>query len=154
MIAFLIQRLFQAVFPAEQLAAIYEHFRQAVESDRFRRLRERGGQIQRPLWASTSTKNPDYPDTLYISALIGPQTVNTMPLDTIAAFRDHGTVECEALQHGLAAARQAMTGLDAAGISMTAVTDQLLREGVEKFSRSLHALLDTIATRGGALVEA
>lgn len=123
-------------------------------SSRFTAVAEQGARVQRPLWASTSTKNPAYPDTLYVTPLIGPQTVNTMTLETIEAFRDHGTVDCGALRHGLDEARRVMADLESAGIDMTAATDQLTREGVEKFSKSLHALLDTIAERRGALVGA
>jgi transaldolase len=130
----------------------YEHFQQSVKSDRFRRLRDRGGQVQRPLWASTSTKNPAYPDTLYVSSLIGPQTVNTMPLDTIDAFRDHGAVDCGAISQGLPDAQQRIKALEEAGITMTAVTTTLLQEGVDKFCQALHALLATIEQRQGHLV--
>jgi transaldolase len=132
----------------------YAHFEEVFASSRFKALAERGARVQRPLWASTSTKNPDYPDTIYVTPLIGPQTVNTMTLETIEAFRDHGTVDCGALRQGLDEARQVMDDLESVGIDMTAVTDQLTREGVEKFSRSLHALLDTIAERRGTLVGA
>jgi transaldolase len=131
----------------------YAHFERAFTSSRFAALAERGAQVQRPLWASTSTKNPNYPDTLYVTPLIGPQTVNTMTLETIEAFRDHGAVACGALRQGLAEARQVLNDLDTVGISMKAVTEQLTEEGVVKFSRSLHALLNTIAARRGALVE-
>lgn len=135
----------------------YEHFQRSVESARFRRLRDRGGQNQRPLWASTSTKNPDYHDTLYVSPLIGPHTVNTMPLETIATFRDHGTVDCRAVTHGLADAQERIRDLEQLGISMTAITTMLIQEGVDKFCQALHSLLDTVEQRqartiGGVIV--
>jgi transaldolase len=132
----------------------YEHFERVFESDRFTRLAGQGGQFQRPLWASTSTKNPSYSDTLYVSPLIGPHTVNTMPLETIEAFRDHGTVDCRAVTQGRAEAHQQIDDLERAGISMKAVTDELIREGVEKFCKALHSLLDTIEQRKGSLVRA
>jgi transaldolase len=132
----------------------YEHFERVFSSDRFRALAERGAQLQRPLWASTSTKNPSYPDTLYVTPLVGPHTVNTMTLDTIEAFRDHGVVDCGAIRQGLAEARQILNDLEQAGISIKAVTDQLTVEGVQKFSKSLHALMDAIAERRGVLAEA
>ena len=132
----------------------YEHFERVVESERFTRLVEQGGQLQRPLWASTSTKNPHYSDTLYVSPLIGPHTVNTMPLETIETFRDHGTVDCRAVTQGRAEAHQQIRDLERAGISMKAVTDALTREGVEKFCEALHSLLETIEQREGSLVRA
>ncbi|HZS85861.1 MAG TPA: transaldolase [Chloroflexota bacterium] len=132
----------------------YANFEQVFASSRFTAVAKRGARVQRPLWASTSTKNPAYADTLYVTPLIGPHTVNTMTLETIEAFRDHGVVDCGALRQGMTEARQVMADLQSAGIDMTAVTDQLTREGVEKFSKSLHALLDTIAERRGALVGA
>jgi transaldolase len=132
----------------------YQHFQQVFESDHFTALRTKGAQLQRPLWASTSTKNPSYPDTLYVTSLLGPHTVNTMPLETIDAFRDHGVVDCRAVMQGLDQAHQEMRDLERAGISMKAVTDELIREGVEKFSQALHALLDTIERRQGDFVKA
>lgn len=132
----------------------YEHFERVFGSERFTRLAERGAQLQRPLWASTSTKNPDYPDTLYVSPLIGPHTVNTMPLETIEAFRDHGVVDCRAVSQGRAEAHQQIEALERAGISMKDVTDELIREGVDKFCKALHSLLDTIEQREGRLIRA
>jgi transaldolase len=131
----------------------YEHFERVFSSARYRALAARGAPLQRPLWASTSTKNPSSPDTLYVTPLVGPHTVNTMTLATIEAVRDHGQVDCGALSQGLAEARQVLNDLEQAGISIKAVTDQLTVEGVQKFSKSLHALLDAIAQRRGALVE-
>jgi transaldolase len=110
--------------------------------------------VQRPLWASTSTKNPRYPDTLYVSPLIGPHTVNTMPLDTINAFRDHGTVDCRAVTEHRTAAHKQITALEQAGITMTSVTAELIREGVAKFCAALHSLLDTINERQGQIITA
>ncbi len=132
----------------------YERFQRVFESERFNALRAKGAQLQRPLWASTGTKNPRYPDTLYVTSLIGPHTVNTMPLETIDAFREHGEVDCGAVTQGLDQADQQMKDLERAGISMKAVTDELVREGVEKFCLALHALLDTIEQRQGALIGA
>jgi transaldolase len=130
----------------------YEHFERVFGSERFTRLKEQGGQLQRPLWASTSTKNPNYPDTLYVSPLIGPHTVNTMPLETIDAFRDHGVVDCRAVTQGRAEAHQQIEDMERTGISMKAVTDELTREGVEKFCTALNALLNAIEQRKGSLV--
>ncbi len=130
----------------------YQQFERVFGSERFQQLAKQGGQIQRPLWASTSTKNPRYPDTLYVDALVGKETVNTMPMETIEAVRDHGKIQCGTIQQGVEDARAQLSELAAAGINMKAVTDQLTIEGVEKFSASLHALLDAIRQRQGALV--
>jgi transaldolase len=132
----------------------YEHFERVFSTARYQALAAEGAQVQRPLWASTSTKNPNYPDTLYVTPLIGPYTVSTMTLDTIEAFREHGKVECGTIRQGLAEAHQVLSDLDRAGISLKAVTDQLTVEGVHKFSKSLHTLLDTIGERRGVLVQA
>jgi len=140
----------------------YEHFEQVFgqreagegRCERFRRLAQQGGQPQRPLWASTSTKNPSYPDTLYVTPLIGPLTVNTMPLETIDAFRDHGVVDCQAVTQDLGEAHQQIRDLERAGISMETVTGELIRDGVEKFCNALHSLLETIEQRQGSLVRA
>ncbi|HEU5422870.1 MAG TPA: transaldolase [Nitrolancea sp.] len=130
----------------------YQRFQTVFASQRFTALQAKGAQLQRPLWASTSTKNPAYGDTRYVASLIGPHTVNTMPLETIDAFRDHGAVDCGAVTEGLAGAQQMMSALERAGISMTTVTDELIREGVDKFCQALHSLLETIGARQGKLV--
>jgi len=140
----------------------YERFQQVFDqsgagearSTQFRRLAQQGGQLQRLLWASTGTKNPAYPDTLYVASLIGPHTINTMPLETVDAFRDHGVVDCRAVMQGLAEAHQQITGVERTGISPKTVTDELIREGVEKFCKALHSLLETIEQRQGNLVKA
>jgi len=129
----------------------YQWFEQVFGSDRFKRLAGQGAQRQRPLWASTSTKNPAYSDTLYVASLIGPHTVNTMTLDTIEAFRDHGAVECDAVRQGVEQARQELDDLRTAGISIEMVTDRLAAEGIEKFSGALRTLLTTIQEREGTL---
>jgi len=132
----------------------YQRFQKVFSSDRFKALEQKGAQLQRPLWASTSTKNPNYPDTMYVTPLIGPNTVNTMPMETIDAVRDHGEVQCGTIMQGLDEAFQVMKDLERVGISMKAVTDQLTEEGVEKFSNSLHSLLDAIEQQQRSLVRA
>jgi transaldolase len=132
----------------------YQRFEQAFEADRFERLAQQGARVQRPLWASTSTKNPSYPDTMYVDPLIGSQSVNTMTLETIEAVRDHGTVTCDAIRQGRDEATQLLNQLERVGISLKAVTDRLTEEGVQKFSASLHGLLDSIWERQGSLVGA
>jgi transaldolase len=122
----------------------YELFEQVFGSDRFKSLASRGARVQRPLWASTSTKNPNYPDTYYVTNLVGRDTVNTMPPETIDAVRDHGRIECDTVVQGVQQAHADIAALGKAGISMTDVTAQLTREGVQKFADSLHGLFDTI----------
>ncbi len=130
----------------------YQRFEQVFGSERFQRLAAKGGQVQRPLWASTSTKNPHYPDTLYVDALVGKETVDTMPMETIDAVREHGGIRCDTIQQGLDDARAMLSELAAAGINMKAVTDQLTEEGIAKFAASLDTLLKAIQERQGALV--
>lgn len=128
----------------------YAQFKAAFESDRFARLIDQGAQVQRPLWASTSTKNEAYSDTLYVDELIGPQTVNTLPPKTMVAFRDHGRAELT-LEEGFSKARGQIAALETLGISLDAVTAQLESDGVASFSNSFQSLLATIENRRGAL---
>ena len=102
-----------------------------------------GSTVERSLWASTSTKDPAYPDTLYLDNLIGPQTVNTAPPHTIEAFRDHGTL-APSLEADIPGAVEVMDELDRFGIDMHEMTDQLLREGVDKFEKPYRSLLNAI----------
>lgn len=117
-----------------------------LNSERFAKLKEKGAQIQRPLWASTSTKNPDYPDTLYVDELIGPHCVNTLPENTLEAALDHGKSVVTLNQDNLKKARQELKALADLGIDMHEITNVLLVEdGVKKFSQSYVSLLGTIA---------
>lgn len=116
----------------------------------FGALAARGAQVQRPLWASTSTKNPAYPDTIYVDPLVGPHTVNTMPPATLEAVLDHGRAEVT-IGDDIDVARTLFDELREVGIEIDAVTAQLLREGVAAFSRSFDELLDHIARQRGAL---
>lgn len=128
----------------------YAHFREQVASNRWQALSARGAQVQRVLWASTSTKNPDYPTTLYADALVGPDTVNTLPGETFEAFAKQGTaanVLGERFDAQLAEAREQIARLEAAGISLREATDQLLAEGVRKFVEPFDSLLATIERR-------
>ncbi|MBN2556603.1 MAG: bifunctional transaldolase/phosoglucose isomerase, partial [Anaerolineales bacterium] len=124
----------------------YAQFEAAFGSERFAALRKQGARVQRPLWASTSTKNPAYLDTYYVDSLVGVDTVNTVPPATLDAFRDHGDGSPR-LQEGLSAARAQLSAIEALGISMTAVTDQLEQEGVGKFIDAFKRMLKTIQTR-------
>jgi len=131
----------------------YAKFQEIFESERFARLRAAGARPQRPLWASTGTKNPAYPDTLYIDTLIGPDTVNTMPGKTLEAFLDHGTVK-RTVDADLDLARQRMADLAAAGTDIDAVTAQLEKEGIESFVKSFESLLAGVAAKKEALAAA
>ena len=121
----------------------YQDYKKVFFADRFIALKEKGANIQRPLWASTSTKNPDYRDVRYVEELIGPETVNTMPPQTLVAFLDHGVVE-ETLEKDLAAAIGCFEDLEEIGISMQKVTDELLDEGVKAFADAFTVLLEAI----------
>jgi len=131
----------------------YEAFNEIFGGDAFADLRAAGANVQRCLWASTSTKNPDYRDVLYVEELIGPATVNTMPLETIEAFLDHGRV-ARTLDQGLADARQAIAEVEASGISMARVTEELLVEGVASFAKSFDELIETIESKRKELAPA
>jgi transaldolase/glucose-6-phosphate isomerase len=121
----------------------YRSYGQIFSTDRWKALAARGAQTQRLLWASTSTKNPTYPDVMYVEELIGPETVNTIPPATLDAFRDHGKVS-RTLDADLAAADKTMADLDKAGISMKAVTDQLLDEAIKLFDDAFDKLIGAI----------
>ena len=131
----------------------YEAFGQIFGADEFAEPRSAGAQVQRCLWASTSTKNPDYRDVLYVEELIGPQTVDTMPLETIAAFGDHGRIE-RTLDRDVEGARAAIGAVEALGISMRTVTDELITEGVASFGKSFDELLETIESKRQELAPA
>jgi transaldolase/glucose-6-phosphate isomerase len=124
----------------------YQEFKKAFESDRFLKLHKDGAVLQRPLWASTSTKNPSYPDTMYVDELIGAHTVNTVPPKTIDAFRDHGKVT-QSIERNLEAAYQNFSNLEKVGISMQNVTQELEEEGVQAFSIAFTSLLDSVKQR-------
>jgi transaldolase len=141
-----------AALPLRGKAAIanaklaYELFEREFASPRFAKLRAKGAQVQRPLWASTSTKNPNYKDTIYVDALIGPHTVNTLPPATLAAFNDHGTVAVT-VKDGLDGAKRELAAIEALGLSMEKVCADLLAEGVASFSKSFADLLGAVEAR-------
>jgi transaldolase / glucose-6-phosphate isomerase len=129
--------------------AAYRRYQAIFHGDRFARVREAGASVQRPLWASTGVKNPKYPDTLYVDGLVGPETVNTMPMATLLAAADHAKVEGNTVEidpdpdlHALAEA----------GIDLDDVTDKLLRDGVEKFVEPMDKLLEGIDQKREAIV--
>ena len=131
----------------------YAAYQEIFGGEEFADLRAAGARVQRCLWASTSTKNPEYRDVLYVEELIGPETVNTMPLDTIQAFLDHGRV-ARTLDAGVEDARDTLRRIEAQGISMQRVTDELITEGVAAFAKSFDELIETIESQREALAPA
>jgi transaldolase len=129
----------------------YQAFLASTGSPRFRELRQRGATVQRPLWASTSTKNPAYPDTMYVDHLIGPDTVNTMPLSTLRAFADHGAA-ARTIDADVDAARRDLAAIEAEGVSLREVTGLLVSDGVRKFADSYHALVAALEAKRDRLI--
>ena len=122
----------------------YALFQRKFTGPRWDALAAKGARVQRPLWASTSTKNPSYRDVMYVEQLIGPDTVNTLPPATLEAFRDHGEV-ARTVDSDVEGARRTIAGLEAAGVALTDVTDKLLREGIASFQKSFDGLLVRLA---------
>ena len=133
--------------------AAYRLFEWSLGTPRWQRLAQAGARPQRPLWASTSTKDPRYPDTFYVEALVAPRTVNTLPPETFAAYRDHGNPVVR-IHEGMAVAPERLKALAAAGIDLAAVTRELEDDGVAKFAASYAGVLGTIETKAGALAVA
>ncbi len=131
----------------------YRHYLEAFGGPRWDYLRGKGASPQRVLWASTSTKNPAYPDTLYVDELIGPDTVNTMPEETIEAYQDHGGPEPR-LQSAVPEAEHLLEELKEVGVDYDDLTDALEREGVEKFSASFDQLLAALSAKQESLAPA
>jgi transaldolase len=123
-----------------QAKLAYKLFQDRFAGPRWEALAAKGAHVQRPLWASTSTKNPAYPDLLYVDSLIGPHTVNTMPDATVDAFKDHGTV-ARTVDQGVDQAQADLDALHEAGIDMSDVSHRLEEEGVASFSKSYDELL-------------
>jgi transaldolase len=129
----------------------YEAFQEIFSGPRWEALAARGANVQRPLWASTSTKNPDYKDTLYVDELIGPHTVNTMPDQTIDAARDHATV-ARTIDRDVEAAQRLIDAVRDAGVDFNhIVLHELVDEGVRSFADSYHSLIETIAKKARSL---
>ncbi|MBO0711918.1 MAG: transaldolase, partial [Acetobacteraceae bacterium] len=129
----------------------YVRYKEIISGARWEALAEKGAQPQRLLWASTSTKNPAYPDTLYVETLIGQNTVNTMPPATMDAFRDHGRVEPDTVEQGVEDARRILAALEQHGISLRGVTDELVEDGVKQFADAFDKLLGSIGARSRSL---
>lgn len=128
----------------------YQKFKEIFASERFAKLKAKGAQVQRPLWASTGTKNPAYSDVLYIDSLIASQTVNTIPPATYTAFRDHGTVALT-IETGLDEAKAALSQLEEIGIDLGAVCQKLQDDGVKAFADSFESLMQTIKSKQAAM---
>lgn len=124
----------------------YQEYKQLFSGERWQQLVAAGARPQRLLWASTSTKDPACSDIKYVEALIGAETINTLPLETLAAYRDHGQPATR-LEHDITTAQSTLTELTRLGIDLDAVTDQLEKEGVQKFIRAFTALLENLRQR-------
>jgi len=136
-----------AVANAKIAFQLYDRF---FSSEDYSKLKKLGAQTQRLLWASTSTKNPSYSDVLYVDELIGPGTVNTLPTDTVNAFRDHGKVE-RTIDRDIASAHKVFESLEGAGIRLNDITDRLEQEGVKQFKDAFDSLIALIREKRGSL---
>jgi len=132
----------------------YRHFREAFNGPRWELLADKGARVQRPLWASTSTKNPAYRDVVYVEELIGPDTVDTMPPETVEAFQDHGEVRGDTVLDGVDEAERLLEELREAGIDYDDVVDTLEDEGVKRFADSFDELIAGIEAKRGAFAAA
>jgi transaldolase len=131
----------------------YAAFKRVFSGARWDALVSNGAKLQRPLWASTSTKNPAYPDTLYIAELVGPHTVNTIPESALLAFADHGEVRGNTVEEDLAGAQQVLEQLAAAGIDMPHITERrLVDEGVQSFVKSFDTLIEQLRSKRDEIV--
>ncbi|MGC2322602.1 MAG: transaldolase [Terriglobales bacterium] len=130
---------------------VYQRFREIFSSERWKTLAKRGARVQRVLWASTGTKNPAYSDVLYVDSLIGPDTVNTLPPETLHAFRDHGKVH-ETVTEGVEEARAAVERLGKLGIDLNAITEKLQVDGVRSFAESMDQLLGSLEKKRSSIV--
>jgi transaldolase len=140
----------QAAIASAKIA--YEIYKEIFTSDRFARLTNKGARTQKLLWASTSTKNPAYKDTKYVDALIGPDTINTVPVETLNAYRDHGRPE-QSLDQEVHGAYQLLDELASIGIDLDVITQQLEDEGVKKFIAAYDQLMDSIKEKVAGIHE-
>ncbi len=129
---------------------IYARFEEVFSGQRWETLANKGARLQRPLWGSTSSKNPAYPDTMYVDELIGPHTVNTVPPETLAAFEDHGAAALT-VRSGVDEAREHLQGLGEVGIDLDAITEKLQRDGVKSFADAFEGLLQSVADKRARL---
>jgi len=124
----------------------YRIYKEVFFSDRFRELEKKGAKVQKVLWASTSSKDPSFSDVKYVEALIGPDTINTLPMETIDAFRDHGVAK-EELEHNLVKSKQELEKLKESGINIDEITQKLEEEGVQKFNKAYDSLIKAIDSK-------
>jgi len=129
----------------------YQIYKRVFSSDRFMKLQAMGAMPQRVLWASTGTKDPSFPDTKYVEALIGPETINTIPMETLKAYRDHGH-PASRLEHDLDKADQTLQQLKLIGINLQNIASQLEDEGIEKFNKPYDQLLKAIEDKKGPVI--
>ncbi len=133
---------------------VYQRFLQIFHGEGFVALRQRGTRVQRPLWASTGTKNPAYSDVLYVEHLIGADTVNTLPPETLNAFKDHGQVPGETVRDSLDDAAAVLRRLKALGINLDTITEKLQQDGVTAFAASFDQLLGALEKKRNAMIGA
>ena len=131
----------------------YQSYKKIFSSDAWKALAKNGARVQRLLWASTGTKNPDYSDVMYIEPLIGRDTVNTMPEETIAAFADHGKIAADTIESAVDGARQTMADLERAGIHFRNAASQLEEEGIQKFVDPFDQLMKSLNDKRGRLLK-
>ena len=125
----------------------YQRFKEIFSTEHWKKLEEKGAHVQRPLWASTSNKDPQYDDLRYVDSLIGNNTVNTLPDETIAAFADHGSIKKDAIEDELGPANELFSELKQLGIDISFVTQQLENEGIQKFTESYNTLISNLADK-------
>jgi len=133
---------------------VYQRFREIFYGDGFSTLRQRGARLQRPLWASTSTKNPQYRDVMYVEELIGPDTVNTLPLATLNGFRDHGRVRGDTVQEELSTAEDRLRTISSLGIDLHAITEKLQVDGIASFASAYDRVLAALEKKRGNMMKA
>lgn len=133
---------------------VYRRFKEIFYGGDFSAMRERGCHVQRPLWASTSTKNPQYRDVLYVEELVGPDTVNTLPLPTLNAFREHGNVRGSTVEEHLAAAEDQLRKLSGLGIDLSAVAEKLQEDGIAAFASAYSRVLAALEKKRGKTTRA
>jgi transaldolase len=132
----------------------YQTYKEVFSGDRWQALEEKGASVQRCLWASTSTKNDEYKDTIYVEELVGRETVNTMPRELVEAVLDHGEIRADTIEEDVDGARKVLEDLKAAGIDYDDVVETLEREGVEKFAKSFKDLFSDVESKRDELVAA
>lgn len=160
-----VDRALEALGSAEALALrgkiaianskkVYQRFREIFDGDNFSALRQRGARVQKPLWASTSAKNPNYRDVLYVEELIGPDTVNTLPLPTLSAFREHGRVPGDTIREDVSAAADQLQTLSNLGIDLNAIAEKLQADGIDSFASAYDRVLAALEKKRGKMMSA